>query len=226
MSHMNYLVTITKREYGQAFARYLYDNGVQVMTAALCEGTAQKKTLDLLGVEKTEKVMLSAVVSGGLSAALPRGLMRAMQIDVPGNGIAITIPLQSAANAASLQYLTKGQDIPQKEVKEMEEPRFSLVVTIAQRGRTDSVMEAARSAGAGGGTIIHAKGVNQNNANHFFGMSIASEQELVYIVVKKQDERKVMRAINERAGGKDSGISAVFSLPVNQVVGLRSLTDA
>ncbi|MCI8361154.1 MAG: P-II family nitrogen regulator [Clostridiales bacterium] len=226
MSHMNYLVTITKREYGQAFARYLYDNGVQVMTAALCEGTAQKKTLDLLGVEKTEKVMLSAVVSGGLSAALPRGLMRAMQIDVPGNGIAITIPLQSAANAASLQYLTKGQDIPQKEVKEMEEPRFSLVVTIAQRGRTDSVMEAARSAGAGGGTIIHAKGVNQNNANHFFGMSIASEQELVYIVVKKQDERKVMRAINERAGGKDSGISAVFSLPVNQVVGLCSLTDA
>ena len=226
MSHMNYLVTITKREYGQAFARYLYDNGVQVMTAALCEGTAQKKTLDLLGIEKTEKIMLSAVVSGGLSAALLRGLMRAMQIDVPGNGIAFTIPLQSAASAASLQYLTKGQDIPQKEVKEMEEPRFSLVVTIAQRGRTDSVMEAARSAGAGGGTIIHAKGVNQKNANHFFGMSIASEQELVYIVVKKQDERKVMRAINERAGGKDSGISAVFSLPVNQVVGLRSLTDA
>ena len=225
MSNMNYLVTITQREYGEAFLRFFYENGIHSVTAALCEGTAQKRTLDLLGIEKTEKVMLSAVTSGPLAARLLRGMMRTMQIDVPGNGIAFTIPLQSAANAASLQYLTQGQDISQKEVNEMDESRFSLLVAIAQRGRTELVMDAARSAGAGGGTIIHAKGVSQKSAAHFFGMSIASEQELIYIVVKKQDEKNVMRAINERAGAKDSGIAAVFSLPVNQVVGLRSLTD-
>lgn len=64
MSNMYYMVTITKREYGDLFSRFFYDSGVHCLTAALCDGTAQQKTLDLLGIEKTEKIMLSAAVSG------------------------------------------------------------------------------------------------------------------------------------------------------------------
>ena len=220
-----YLVTITKREYGDAYLRYFYENGVHSLTAALCEGTAQQKTLDRLGIEKTEKIMLSAVVSGPLASGLLEGLMRTMQIDVPGNGIAFTIPLQSVANSASLQYLTQGQNTEQNGVLVMEENRFSLIVVIAQKGYTELVMEAARSANAGGGTIIHAKGIGEKNAAPFFGMSIASEQELIYIVSRQRDEKNIMHAIMEKAGSKQDRVVAAFSLPVNQVVGLRSLLD-
>ena len=226
MSNMLYnLVTITKREYGEAFIRYFHENGIHSLSAALCEGTAQQKTLDLLGIEKTEKMMVSAVVSGSLAAQMLRGLMRIMQIDVPGNGIAFTIPLRSVANTASLHYLTQGQNIEQNEVSEMEENRFSLVVVIAENGYTETVMDAARASGAGGGTIIHAKGIGEKNVASFFGMSIASEQELIYIVSKKEDEKAIMRAIMENANGNKERVAAVFSLPVNHVVGLRSLTD-
>ena len=50
-----YLVTITKREYGDAYLRYFYENGVHSLTAALCEGTAQQKTLDRLGIERRRR---------------------------------------------------------------------------------------------------------------------------------------------------------------------------
>ena len=73
-----YLVTITKREYGEAYLQYFYENGVHSLTAALCEGTAQQKTLDRLGIEKTEKIMLSSVVSGPLAADLLKGQMRSL----------------------------------------------------------------------------------------------------------------------------------------------------
>lgn len=164
-----YLVTITKREYGDAYLRYFYENGVHSLTAALCEGTAQQKTLDRLGIEKTEKIMLSAVVSGPLASGLLKGLMRTMQIDVPGNGIAFTVPLQSVANSASLQYLTQGQNTEQNGVLVMEENRFSLVVVIAHKGNTELVMDAARGADAGGGTIIHAKGIGEKAPCPFSG---------------------------------------------------------
>lgn len=163
-----YLVTITKREYGDAYLRYFYENGVHSLTAALCEGTAQQKTLDRLGIEKTEKIMLSAVVSGPLASGLLKGLMRTMQIDVPGNGIAFTVPLQSVANSASLQYLTQGQNTEQNGVLVMEENRFSLVVVIAHKGNTELVMDAARGADAGGGTIIHAKGIGRKKRHALF----------------------------------------------------------
>ena len=220
-----YLVTITKREYGDAYLRYFYENGVHSLTAALCEGTAQQKTLDRLGIEKTEKIMLSSVVSGPLASGLLKGLMRTMQIDVPGNGIAFTVPLQSVANSASLQYLTQGQNTEQNGVLVMEENRFSLVVVIAHKGNTELVMDAARGADAGGGTIIHAKGIGEKSAMPFFGMSIASEQEVIYIVSKQENEKNIIRAIMEKAGSRQDRVAAVFSLPVNRVVGLRSLTD-
>lgn len=219
------MVTITKREYGEDFLQYFYDKGVHSITAALCEGTAQQKTLDRLGLEKTEKVFLSAVVSGGLAEELLHGLVRTMQIDAPGNGIAFTIPLRGMAGPASLHYLTQGQNKEQEQVNPMEESRFSLVVAIARKGSTEQVVDAARSANAGGGTIIHAKGIGEKNAAHFFGVSIAAEQELIYIVAKRKDEEAIMRAIVEKSGPKDSSVAGVFSLPVNHVVGLRSITD-
>lgn len=224
MSNMYYMVTITKREFGEAYSQFFKDNGVHTLSA-LCEGTAQQKTLDLLGIEKTEKVMLTSVVSGSLARELLRGLLRTMQIDVPGNGISFIIPLQCIAGSASLQYLTQGQKLRQDEVTEMEEAHFSLVVVIAQKGYTEQVMDAARSANAGGGTVIHTKGVGEKSASSFFGMSIASEQELIYIISKQQDEKNIMRAVMETANSKQNPVAAVFSLPVNQVVGLRSLMD-
>lgn len=225
MSNMYYMVTVTKREFGEEYLKFFHEYGVHSLSAALCEGTAQQKTLDLLGIEKTEKVMFTSVVSGSLAAELLQELLRTVQIDVPGNGISFTIPLQCVAGAASLQYLTQGQKSGQDEVIEMEETRFSLVVVIVHKGYTEQVMDAARSANGGGGTIVHAKGVGEKSSAPFFGMSIASEQDLIYIVSKQRDEKNIMRAIMETVNSKQSHVAATFSLPVNQVVGLRSLTD-
>lgn len=225
MSNMYYMVTVTKREFGEEYLQFFHENGAHSLSAALCEGTAQQKTLDLLGIEKTEKVMFTSVVSRFLAVQLQRELLRTMQIDVPGNGISFTIPLQCLGGSASLQYLKQDKTSSQDEVIEMEEARFSLVVVIAEKGYTEQVMAAARSANAGGGTIIHAKGVGEKSTVPFFGMSIASEQELIYIVSKQRDEKNIMQAIVEALNSKQNHLVACFSLPVNQVVGLRSLTD-
>ena len=57
-----------------------------------------------------------------------------------------------------------------------------LIIVITNQGYTDKVMDAARSAGAGGGTAIHAKGTGAELARKFFGVSIASEKEIVFII--------------------------------------------
>ena len=40
----------------------------------------------------------------------------------------------------------------------MKDTRYDLLLVIANQGYTGSIMDAARAAGAGGGTVIHAKG--------------------------------------------------------------------
>ena len=218
------LVTITQREYGEAFLACFHQAGCRGVTATLCEGTAQQKMLDRLGIEKTEKLMLSCIIPAAQAPGLLRQLRREMQLDVPGNGICYTIPLQSLARSAALANWPLDGKTEKQEVTEMEDKRFSLIVVIARRGCTDRIMDAARSVGATGGTIVHARGAAEKSGT-FFGMSITSEKELLYIVARREDERPIMRAIMEQAGPKQGTLDFIFSLPVNQVVGLHSLTE-
>ena len=45
---------------------------------------------------------------------------------------------------------------------------YELLVTIANTGYSDTIMKAARSAYAPGGTIIHAKGTGMEEVKIFF----------------------------------------------------------
>ena len=47
----------------------------------------------------------------------------------------------------------------------------NLIIVIANQGATDQVMDAAREAGAAGGTVLHAKGTGMELARKFFGVS-------------------------------------------------------
>lgn len=100
--------------------------------------------------------------------------------------------------------------------------RYDLVITIVNHGDSDIVMEAAKSAGATGGTVLTARGLGTKEAEKFFGISIQPEKEVVLIVTKREIKKDIMQAVCKVAGlnTKASGIS--FSLPIDDVVGISS----
>lgn len=107
----------------------------------------------------------------------------------------------------------------------MKGTNHELIVVIANQGYNEMVMDAAREAGAAGGTLIHAKGVGMKRAEKFLGVSLASEKELILIVTKTDQKREIMRAIMKEAGMDSKAKSIVFSLPVTSTAGLRLIED-
>lgn len=100
-----------------------------------------------------------------------------------------------------------------------------LIVAVANEGRTDTVMNAARAAGAAGGTVIHGKGTASEEAAHFFNISIASEKEMIFIVSKKEQKTQIMRSVLEKAGPGTEAGAVLFSLPVTSVEGFGLFED-
>ena len=98
---------------------------------------------------------------------------------------------------------------------------YELIIAIYQKGYTDTVMDAARSAGAGGGTTIRAKGTGAKTAEKFFGISLAEEKEIVFIVSDVNKKKDIMRAIMHEAGTNTPAHALVFSLPVSETAGFR-----
>ena len=167
--------------------------------------------------------MLLAVVTEDTWKAVRTDLRRKMCIDVPGTGIAFTVPLSSIGGRRALMFLTQHQPLTLKEESTLKDTRYELLLVIANQGHTGTIMDAARAAGAGGGTVIHAKGTGMEGAAQFLGMELVNEKELVLIVARTPEKNRIMKAIMDGAGPKAGAI--VFSLPVTDTAGLRLLED-
>ena len=218
------LINILGREFEEAYLEYYKKNGVTAVFSNLCLGTASKSMLDYLGLERNEKVMLSSLVSSATARKLLLGLVNRMGINLPGTGIAITVPVGSIAGNASLMYLAEGQTAS-NEVNEMNEQKdyaYALITVIAEKGCSDMVMDAARAAGAGGGTVLHAKGTGGTRGEKFFSVSLADEKDMIYIIAHKDEKAAIMRSINEQAGPGSRAGAICFSLPISSVAGLRA----
>ena len=184
----------------------------------LGRGTATGEQLSSYGLDATEKAIVSTVADSEQTRQIFKLSKRRLFIDVPGNGVMMAIPLKSVAGGRTLGYLT---DSTQTGGKPAMDFSHELIMVIMNEGYSDTVMDAARSAGAGGGTVLHAKGTGRARAQKFFGVSLADEKDIVYIVAHADEKAAIMQAIADNAGPGTRAGAICFSLPISQVAGLR-----
>ncbi|MBQ9263906.1 MAG: P-II family nitrogen regulator [Clostridia bacterium] len=240
MTHasMNLLLTIVDRGKGDTVARMLSKEGVMIQHIALGTGTAHKGLLALLGLKDTAKDVVVSFLRGDAASGAMRRLNHALEMDLPGKGIAFTVPLGSVGGSKTMQYFlgAGGPDTTREESKAMQQdtnpasvpqetPAHDLIVTIVNRGFTDLVMDAALPAGARGGTVVHARGAGTEEASQFFGITIQPEKEMVLILVRHEQKVPVMQAITRGAGLNTEGHGLVFSVPVTDVMGVTRMTE-
>ena len=169
--------------------------------------------------------MLLSVVTGKVWSAVQKGLQTIMLIDIPGTGIAFTMPLSSIGGKRQLEFLTNGQPFQKGEESVLKDTKYELLVVIANQGYTEQIMAAARRENAGGGTVIHAKGTGMEGAEKFLGISLAAEKEMIYIVVHRDKRNEIMSAIMRDAGMASKAKSICFTLPVSATAGLRLIEE-
>ena len=97
---------------------------------------------------------------------------------------------------------------------------YELIVCIVNEGYSELVMDAAKEVGARGGTVIHAKGTANKEAEEYFKIIIHPDKEMVLILVPEEIKDNVLHAIYKNAGLKTDGHGIAFSMAVDNVVGI------
>ncbi|MBE6657279.1 MAG: P-II family nitrogen regulator [Ruminococcaceae bacterium] len=104
--------------------------------------------------------------------------------------------------------------------------RYECILCIVNAGFTDNVMDAAKSAGARGGTVLHARGTGAREAETFFGITVQEEKEIVMILVPADIKADVLHTLYHAVGLNTPGQGIAFSLPVDEVVGIDTSAAA
>ena len=102
----------------------------------------------------------------------------------------------------------------------MKNIEYQMVVCIVNAGFSQVVMDAAKKAGARGGTVIHGRGTASREAEKLFQIVVQPDKEIVMIVVKNEIKDEVLTQINLDAGLETAGQGIAFSLPVDRTVGI------
>lgn len=225
MGQLFLLATVVDKAQTKKFQSFYEKNGLELAAITSGTGTAASDILDFFGLEGSEKGVLFHVVTDTVWKKLKAGLQREMKIDVPGIGIAFTIPVSSIGGKKAFACLTDGQNYVREEESVLKDTKYELLVVVAEQGYTDLVMDAARSVQAAGGTVLHARGTGTEKAEKFLGVSLVAEKELVLIVVKRTQKNEIMGAIMDKAGTASKAHSIVFSLPVTATAGMRLMEE-
>ena len=225
MSTLYFVVSITEREKLSQVLEIMERHCFNASYVALGYGTAQNEVLSHLGLGDSERAVCMSVASGHVFRAAKRDFKSQMNIEGAGNGVIFTVPLSSIGGYREFSFFTYGEEFVREEESTMKETDYALLIAICNQGYSETVMEAARRAGAGGGTVLRAQGTGRKEAEKFLGISLISEKDMTLIVTTTKKKNAIMESIMKEAGLDTPAKAVVFTLPVKDLAGVRLIDD-
>lgn len=101
-----------------------------------------------------------------------------------------------------------------------------LIITIIKKGWAEKVVDAARTAGARGGTILHGRGVGVHEQKKILGIPIEPEKEIILTLIHEDKVDDVLKAIVEAGKLNKPGTGIGFVLDVEKVIGIVGLVES
>jgi nitrogen regulatory protein PII len=100
--------------------------------------------------------------------------------------------------------------------------KFKVILASVKTNITDTVVDAAKAAGATGATVIPARGTGIREAKTFFGLSLEAPTDIIMFLLEEHVVQPVLKAIAAAGRFQDPGTGIAFVLPVESVIGLES----
>lgn len=194
---MKYLRIITPRSNGSKIMKQLSENGAKSINCLLAEGSANDHILEVLGIEKQKKEIVSALVNDNLIDDLLDFLKD--KFDKKNTSIMFTTPIDYKGEV-NMEY--------------------EALYVIVDKANADKVIEISQKEGAKGATVVHGRGSGIQKKSVFLNMTIEPEKDIVLMLIKKEISERIKSAIYEAMNLDENSKGIMFSLPVSDVRGL------
>lgn len=206
------LINIVPRKFSEEIIQILNKNKIPMTLGRYGKGTATDMMLDFLGIDEREKCITFSFTSLDMAYDICKKIKEKHR-DI----YSFAIPISSVGGKNIMEHLS--ENIPENTHKSVE-PKFNkeLLMVVVNRGHVDNVMKIAREAGATGGTVVNARGTGAGDSEKFFGVTVGSEKEMIFIVTEKEQRNAIMQSIMKNAGSSSKAGSVIFSLPVTEIL--------
>jgi len=200
MDYSKQVITIVNHGTGEKIASLTREAGARGGTILVGRGTRGSMLMQLLMLADVEKDILITLATDEQLPSILSAIRDAPLYTKKNSGITFVVPTGGTTMNA--------------------ETAHELITVIVNRGYADDVMDAARKAGARGGTIIHARGTGKPHDEKFFGITIVPEKEEVLILAERNGAKAIRDAIGTLPCLSKPGMGIMYTTPVENFVQL------
>lgn len=226
------LVAIINKEDENRLTEIVNECSTAVHFSGVGHGTARNSYMSYFGLGEVEKRITMSMIPASAEHNILNAIGHGLKLYLVGRGIAFTMPLSGVSSIINGAILS-GVDKPDKQTgrrapiskKKEKQVMHELVIAVVNTKFTDAAIEAARAAGATGATVFHTKSINNERAEQSIGTSISRETDSVFFLTTLEYKTKIMEAVRDAAGLKTEGGAVIFSLPVDDLVGVGRFED-
>lgn len=203
------LITVVRKSRGERVVEIVRGAGAAGSTILMGRGAADSRILRLLFLGDTEKELVFTIAPADQMGSIIEALKSASDLCRKTPGIGLTIDVTFLARSGAPQPFTfSGENA-------MPAGR-SLICAIVNSGFAYDIMQAAREAGAKGGTVVRARGTASEKDSSFFGITIVPEKEMILILATDSECPPILEAVRGCPFFSEPGAGIVFCLPVSQ----------
>lgn len=218
------LVLITNPKLAEKATRIFRKSTLPIQYRLNAEGTASSEIMDMLGLGSIDKCILMSTVPRQLGDAMLIRLRQELRLGAVNSGIAFTISLTGMNKLLMRMLMKSDEENAAHNIRKvgniMSDTKYALVVAAVNIGFSGDVMDAAKAAGASGGTVIHSRWIGNEEIAASWGLSMQEEKELVLILSEEEKRVEIMSGISEKCGMRSDAKGLVMSLPIDAVMGL------
>lgn len=212
------LLSIIQRGKGAQYIKMMKEKGLYLHYQFVGYGTASSEMMDILGLGSNDKDIMLSFGTYNAIDSLSGELGKLVGATMGYGGIAMVISPSAFSRITAEIIKRNSKDIVKGDGSNMHsEFEYSLILISVNRGFSDGVMQAAKKAGATGGTVIKARLAEAQEIEAYANTKLDDEKEIVTILAPKSVRNQILEDVNNEFGLKSEAQGTVLSVPVEKV---------
>ena len=206
----NLIVSIVPHDSGELITNAAKTAGAGGGTIIMGRGTAANSVLQLLGLGDTAKDIVYIVTLQNQKSQVCDAIIKAAEQKKAHFGVLFTLQVENFIRSGKVNQKESGEKAMDGTNSTNSKESYQMINVIVNKGYAEDAMAAARKAGAGGGTIISARGTAKEDDAAFFGMKIVPEKDMLMILVPASKKDDILNAITALPCFAEAGSGIVF----------------
>lgn len=211
------LLSIVERDKGNKLIKVLNNLNIRMNFQCVGFGTAPTEMMDIFGLGSNDKDIVISLASETTVKDMMADFGTSFESHTRFGGLMIILKT-SAASRVLTELLTHTESNIYERGNEIvkNEHHNNLILISVNEGYSDDVMQAARKAGATGGTVIKGRLADIELVSELENITIDEEREILVILAPLKTSKQIMEDVNREFGITSKANGIITAIPTEK----------